>query len=349
MTVIAFGLAIMNASAQSLKPKNTAIDCGQVVYRSPVAAEFEVTNTTNKTLYINDVRTSCGCTTVSYPKTGIEAGGTFKVKAIYDAKQMGHFEKLIGLYTAEDEKPLMLTIKGVVVGEIVDFGGNYAFTLGDIKADKNNIEFDDVNRGDRPFQKIHLMNTSDKPVQPVVMHLPSYLKGAVSPSTIAPGHSGVVTITLDSRNLTDFGLKQTSVYLGMFPGDKVSANKEITISAVLLPSFEELTHTQKAMAPQIVLSDSILNLGEFNGKKKLKGEILVTNTGKTTLDIRSVQMFTVGIQMSLSKTKLAPGEVARMKIEADAKQLKVARSEPRILMITNDPRMPKVIITVKVK
>lgn len=346
---MALSMALMSASAQSMEPKNKTIDCGQVVYRTPVAAEFEVTNTSNKTIYINDVRTSCGCTTVSYPKIGVEAGATFKVRAVYDAKQMGHFEKLIGLYSDGEEKPLMLTIKGVVVGEIVDFGGSYNFTLGDVKADKNNIEFDDVNRGDRPFQKIHVMNTSNKPVQPVVMHLPNYLKGSVSPSTIAPGHAGVVTITLDSRNLTDFGLKQTSVFLGMYPGDKVSADKEISISAVVLPSFDEMTNSQKALAPQIQLSDSVLNLGEFNGKKKLKGEILITNMGKSTLDIRSVQMFTVGIQMSLNKTRLAPGEVAKMKIEADAKRLKLARSVPRILMITNDPKMSKVVITIYAK
>lgn len=347
MTIMAFALCMMSASAQTLKPKNEAIDCGQVMYRTPVEAEFEVINTSNKPLYINDVRTSCGCTTVSYPKTAVEAGASFKVKAIYDAKQMGHFEKLIGLYSDAQEKPLMLTVKGVVVPEIVDFAGNYAFTLGDVKADKNNIEFDDVNRGDRPFQKIHLMNNSGKPVQPVVMHLPGYLKGSVSPSTIAPGHSGVVTITLDSSNLLDLGLKQTSVFLGMFPGDKVSADKEISVSAVLLPNFEQLTNTQKAMAPQVMVSDSVLNLGAFNGKSKLKGEIFITNTGKSTLDIRTVQMFTVGIKMSLNKTHIAPGEVAKMKIEANAKQLKLARSEPRILMITNDPRNPKIVITIK--
>ena len=35
------------------------------------------------------------------------------------------------------------------------------------------------------------------------------------------------------------------------------------------------------------MSATDLNLGSFNGKKKLKGEILITNKGKSELDIRT--------------------------------------------------------------
>ena len=53
------------------------------------------------------------------------------------------------------------------------------------------------------------------------------------------------------------------------------------VSAVLLPGFENMTPTKKALAPKIEMSATDLNLGSFNGKKKLKGEILITNKGKS--------------------------------------------------------------------
>jgi hypothetical protein len=38
-----------------------------------------------------------------------------------------------------------------------------------------------------------------------------------------------------------------------------------------------------------------------------------------------------------------------MKITADAQLLKSVKAKPRVLMITNDPSKPKVIITINVK
>lgn len=62
-----------------------------------------------------------------------------------------------------------------------------------------------------------------------------------------------------------------------------------------------------------------------------------------------MQMFTTGLKVRLNKSKLDPGESAKLKITAYKKQLKSARSRPRVLMITNDPTKPKVVIHVKVK
>ncbi len=341
--------ASLSANAQRMEAVRAAIDCGQVMYRTPVTATFEVKNKGGKPLHITAVRKSCGCTEVDYPKKEIPAGQVFQVKATYDAAQMGHFNKQIGLYSAAGKEPLVLTLKGVVVEEVKDFSGTYPFTLGDVMVEKNNIEFDDVNRGDRPVQKIHLMNNSGKPVQPVLMHLPPYLQADVSPSTIMSGRSGVVSITLDSRSLRNFGLTQTNIYLGMFPGDKVSADKEISVSAVLLPGFNELSKAALNNAPQIKLSTTKVDLGNIYGRKSKKAEIDIANVGRSTLEISSLQMFTAGLKLSLNKTHIAPGEVAKLKITADEKQLKSVKAAPRVLMITNDPKQAKVVITINVK
>lgn len=347
--IIALASAVsMQMNAQETKTKNKVIDLGQVVYRMPVTAEFELINEENKSLRISQVRSSCGCTTVDFPQTNIAAGQTYKVGATYDAKQMGHFEKQVGLYFEDDQPPIMLTLKGVVVDEVHDFGGQYNYNMGDLSVDKIDIEFDDVNRGDRPFQEIHLKNNSDKPLTPVIMHLPPYLKADMSPSTIAPGRSGVARITLDSEQLNSFGLLQTNVYLGNNPGDKVSQEKEISVSTIILPNFEEMSATELANAPKLELSEEEIEL-VFGKKKRMSGVITLTNTGASTLEVNSLQMFTTGLKVSLSNTRLAPGEEAKMKITADKKELKTTRQKPRILMITNDPKNPKRIIKVKVK
>ena len=343
-------LLALPASAQKITTQHEVVDCGQVVFRKPVTAEFVLKNDGHKPLVINNVLKSCGCTEVDYPKTGIAAGESFVIKAVYDAKQMGTFTKQVCLYTNADEEPFILSMRGRVVGSVVDFAGSYDEMLGAIKSDAQEVEFDDVNRGDRPVQRIHIFNPTDEVMEPVVMHLPDYLHAFVSPSKVAPHHSAEISFVLDSKKLRDLGLNQTSVYLGERPGDKIAPEKEIVVSAVLLPGFDNMTPAKKALAPKMEMSTTDLNLGSFNGKKKLKGEILITNKGKSELDIRSMQMFTMGLQVNLKKSKIQPGETVKMKVTAVAADLKKSRvRHPRILMITNDPDHAKVVVKINVQ
>ena len=342
-------LASATAGAQHLQAVRDKVDCGNVIYEHPVTARFELQNKGGGQLQISMVKPSCGCTSIEYPKTPIAAGDKFSITATYDARQLGHFFKDLAVYYNDAKKPLYLSMTGVVVEEAIDYKGDFPFMIGNIQADVNNIEFDDVNRGECPLKRINIRNNGNTAISPVVMHLPNYLLATVSPSTIAPGRQGVVTITLDSRKLRDFGLTQTNVFLGAFPGDKVSHAKEIPVSAVLLPAFTELTETEIANAPQLRLSTENLDLGSFAGKKKRSGVITVENVGRSTLNISSLQMFTSGLSVKLNKTTLQPNETATMKITVEAKGLKTARSKPRVLMITNDPMKSKVVINGDIK
>lgn len=340
--------AALEVSAQRISAKHEVIDCGNVLYESPVTAKFELRNKGND-LIIDTVRTSCDCVVADYPKGTIAKGDNFMVEVTFDARQLGHFYKEAAIYSNASDKPFYLTMKGVVVDHVTDFTGVYDYALGDVRADKNNIEFDDVNLGEMPTQKIHFVNNGTTNVTPVVMHLPNYLTADVSPETVAPGHAGTVSITLNSSKLRSYGLTQSSVYLGMFPGDKVGEDKEISVSAVLLPEFRNMSETQRLNAPVMKLSAETLDLGEFGDKDEKDGTIIIENQGRSRLNISSMQMFTAGLKVRLNKSRLDPGESARLKITAYKKHLKNARSKPRVLMITNDPNKSKVVIHVKVK
>ncbi len=347
--IIALCMTPMALIAQKITVAQPTIDCGQVQYRRAVTVQFEARNQSGRSITITDVRSSCGCTVASFPKQPIANGKSFKISAEYDARQMGHFEKQLAVYVEQGSKPIYLTLRGVVVEEVVDYKGDFPLELGDLRADNNNIEFDDVNRGERPIQRINILNTTSKAISPQVMHLPDYLQAQVSPSTIAPGRSGVVTLTLLSDRLRDFGLSQTTVYLGKNPGDHVSADKAIDVSAVLLPSFKEITEETRQYTPKLELSASRLDLGSFEGKKKKRGEIIITNHGRTDLEIRSIQMFTAGLEISLSTRTIAPSASAKLRITAVASAMRKIRTQPRVLMITNDPDKAKVVIAVDIK
>ena len=58
-------------------------------------------------------------------------------------------------------------------------------------------------------------------------------------------------------------------------------------------------------------------------------------------------MFTPGLKVTLGKSRLQPGETTKLKVTAYAEQLQKVRTKPRVLMITNAPQHPKVVITIK--
>lgn len=340
--------AALSAHAQRINANQEVVNVGQVLFKQPVKAEFKLKNKGFRTLHIQDVKTSCGCITASFPET-VAVGKDFTVSAVYDAQTLGHFYKQVAIYSNASKEPLVLTMQGVVVSEIKDFVGTYDFTLGDLKVDVNDIEFDDVNRGDRPSKKIHIFNNSNQVAQPVFMHLPSYLTAEMSPSRIAPHHSGTAVLYLDSRKLRDFGLTQTNIYLGFAPGDKVSEQKQLQVSTILLPAFQRMTEQELVFAPKLKLSTDSLDLGSFYGRKRLKGEIELINTGRSPLEVRNLQMFSTGLEISLNKTKIEPGGQAKLRVTAIAGQVKEPKRVQRILMITNDPDKGKVVIKINVR
>lgn len=343
-------LAALSAElrAQDMVAANDVVDCGQVEYNVPVTAEFELTNNGNRSMRISEVQTSCGCMVADFPQKDIQAGEKFMVRMTFDSKQMGHFDKYADVCVEGSDEPLMLRMKGVVVREVKDYSGDYPYKIGTLLADRNTLEFNDVNNGETPQLKIHIRNTGGETAEPVVMHLPDYLEADVSPSKIKSGRAGVVTITLDSRKLDDLGLTETKVFLGNKPGDKVDSDKEISVSAVLLPQFQDMTEAELALAPAIEVSEKELNLGAADGKKKLKGTVMIKNAGKSELRISNLQMFSSALSVSLNKSVLDPGEEAKLKVTANVERMKKSKSEPKVLMITNDPNNPKVEINVVV-
>lgn len=337
----------LSASAQSFITDNPSVDIGQVVYYQPSTAVFKLRNAQNKPVSITSVETGCECTVASYPKTPIPPGSTFNLSVVFDGKQLGRFQRSILVMDDASDERTELTLRGHVVTELENFSGEYPVTLGNLLADENYVEFDDVNKGDRYVSEIHIMNPSGQYVEPVVMHVPSYLRAEAIPHRLAPKEGGIIRFTLDSRNVRSYGLNQTNVYLAANKGETVAEDKAITVSTVLLPEVLVLDDANLDNAPRISLSTTTVDMTDFKGKKKLKSTVLISNTGKSILDISALQMFTVGLEVTLPKRQLKPGETVKMKITGIAEQLKKVRNRPRILMITNDADHQKVVIEIK--
>lgn len=347
--ILLFLTCSLAAWAQKVSIVSDIVDAGRTGYRVPVTATFELKNNGSRHITIKDVELGCGCTQADYPRQSIAAGETFTVSLTYDARMLGHFVKQAAVYVSHSKEPLWLTMRGLVLRDWVDYAKVYPFHFGQLLTDTDDIEFDDVNKGDRPQLSIRLYNNSDTPMQPRLLHLPSYLRAEVQPSLLPAWSAGDIRLTLDTEQLHDFGLTQTSVYMAQQLGERVSPETEIPVSVVLLPDMSSYVGNRHDLAPRLYLSADSVVLGMVDGKLQKKAVITVGNMGKSVLDISSLQLFTRGMTVTLDKRQLIPQETAKMKLTIDRDVLLTAKARPRVLMITNDPKRPKVAIKIKVE
>lgn len=341
-------LFISEAHAQRLTVENAIVECGRTGFEQPITATFELKNKGRKRLVIESVKPDCGCTAVEYPKE-VGAGDKFKITMTYDARQLGHFHKMAAVKSNGSKTPVYLTMKGIVIPEMVDYRGNYPLAMGELLLDKNELEFDDVNKGDAPMQEIHIFNNGSQTMQPNVMHLPPYLSATVVPEKLAPNRGATITVTLHSDKLRDYGLTQTSVYLAKHLGDKVKQENAIGVSTILLPDLKDFQSINKDQAPQLQMSATDVDFTDFGGKAKKTATVSLQNVGMTVLKISSLQLFTEGLKVTLGKSELEPGQSTNLKITGIAEDLAKVRTRPRILMITNDPDHAKIVVNIRLK
>lgn len=348
ISLLALSLAAVLAAAQPVaRFSETRHEFGSLTWQMSGMATFKVTNTGDAPLLISNVRTDCGCTAVSWPHEAIQPGGTGSVCVTYDAELLGSFQKSVAVYTNAAPAPTYLVLSGEVVIQKQEYTGDFPYQIGDIYLSTDNLEFDDVNRGDMPEKVLLVYNNGKKPYRPELMHLPKYLEASYEPAVIRAGRVGRVVVRLNSELLRTMGLTQTDIYLSRFPGDRVKKENEINVSATLLPEAN-WTPAQLAAAPVAHLDSTVVNMGSLGKKKKLKAELLLTNKGKSDLEIRALQVYNPGLGVSIGKRKLKPGEKGKLKITLNANS-NYFKGRRRILLITNDPENSKIVIDLIVK
>lgn len=323
-------------------------DMGQIEWYESSSMSVSLINQGEGIATIDRVVTSSSRLTAEPGENSIGAGNSIPLVVSMDGSLLGRFEKAVYIYVNGEDTPLRLLVRGNVVSELTyEYQGEYAYHIGEIDLSTDNIEFDDVSLGDRPRQILHVRNNSDESYTPSLMHLPEYLMAEAIPTQLQPGREGQIVVTLNTDAVEGYGLKQTSAYLSRFAGDKVGKDNEIAISAVVLPPFDTTSVVQTTLAPHATLNSTELILPNFKGRSKVKGTLAITNTGRSSLEIASLQVFHPAINVDIGKMKIAPGETQKIKITLLSDYMQLSKSRLRVLMTTNDPDNPKILLDIR--
>ena len=363
--IIAMGLGGI-VHAQKISFTNNTIAKGTTLWKTPVTATFTFTNKERTPLVIKDVDAGCGCLSVDWTKTPVEKGGKGEVKVTYDAKQLGTYDRFIDVYTNGSAKPIKVRMSGRISNvEEINVDEMFPYVIDNVRVSTNNIEFPDVYGGDSATVKIEVYNAGREVYTPQLMHVPSYITMDIKPKLLAAGRRGVIELTVHGDLVPELGLNQTSVYVPRFPGDKVGTNNDIEISTVKLSDVQLDNNSKVAPKMKLSTTELVLNshgrfanavgklgikpdfLGKVGIKTKMQGVVTITNRGNAPLTLTNIQAFNRAITVSIPNTTIAPGQKAQMKVAVDSRFLGMSKAQPRILLITNDPKMPKAVINVK--
>jgi len=113
--VTAGAMAQTTKTDDFVKFNTTKYDFGKVKQNVPAVYSFELTNTSDKPLVIENAHATCGCTVPEYQKDPILPGKSAKIKVQYNAANGGQFDKTVYVKFAGVDAEKSLGITGEVL------------------------------------------------------------------------------------------------------------------------------------------------------------------------------------------------------------------------------------------
>ena len=306
--------------------------------------DFQVTNSGNQPLVIQNISASCGCTTPEWTREPIPAGGKGKVTAIYDPQgRPGPFNKTLSVYTNSKPEVVVLTIKGEVIPHEKTVEELFTFPVGTVRFESNHLAFTNVKKTEKKIRVMQIINTSKEPVKIEFDQLPQHLALKANPETLKPGAKGIIEGTYDATKNSGWGNVSDMVKVKL--NGVVQENVYYYVSANLVEDFSALTKEQLENAPVFKVESTNVDLGKMKGNTTKDVEFKFTNTGKTDLILRNVKS-TCGctaVQQGTLGQGIKPGQTSSIKATFSSGAYS-GRVTKAIYVYTNDPKNSEVVL-----
>ncbi len=108
-------LVLMSKESKVEWLTETTHDFGSLRHEKPQTFNFRYRNVSKDSLWVDNVRASCGCTSPDWEDAAVAPGEQGLIKVEYDARDEGYFYKKIKVYFSGQRKPEILYIEGDVI------------------------------------------------------------------------------------------------------------------------------------------------------------------------------------------------------------------------------------------
>jgi hypothetical protein len=308
----------------------------------PVASFFEAVNTSNGTIEVRNISTTCGCTTAVYDKKVIPAGEKFRFKVIFNPlSRPGRIDKQIFVQTSDATEEIRLSIIGYVNARERTVEELYPFDMGGGLRLKSNFHaFGYLEHGKTITEHIGYINTSSEAITlRVENNSPSGLLTISLPERIEAGATGDINICYAiTEDDPHYGTTKDVMRI-VINGKK--SNYPLSTQVIMVDNFD---YMDDISAPRLVISKNIIKFGDVNSHDEvLEQRVILTNEGSSQLIVRTIESNTQAVECIAKRgMTIKAGESIEVVV-----RLRVAYIEDvdnplvaRIGIISNDPIRP---------
>lgn len=303
-----------------------------------VSHTFIFTNTSNEVVTIDNVSTSCGCTTASYPTEPIPPKQLCEFTVNFNpARTEGRVYRDIVVFVKGRHDCMGLVLMATVNPAPMGIRQMYPHVLaGNVRTNVNHTAFGYIGQGHSESKSIALVNDDDKPVT---------LKATIS------GNSGILSVDcppgLDTQKSDNIILTYTLPADGKYGTmidtvwiwrNGVKGDVPLVVNAI---GTDDFTKQPAGRQPKLTTDPSYKDFGEQRAGKVIKQKFIIGNDGNADLIIRAVEL-SEGITADLKpKTVIKPGNSVEMTAATVVKGKPGYSYAGSVNLITNDPVRPR--------
>ena len=305
---------------------------------------FNLTNTGDQALVIQNIVPSCGCTTPEWTRSPIPPNGKGTITAIYDpAGSGGAFSKTLTVYSNAKPVTQILTLEGEVIPKEKGVEDLYLWPVGTVRFANRGIIFPSVVKTQKRIRVLQVINPSGSPALIEFTGVPSHLQMKMVPETLKPGQKGLLECTYFGTKDNRWGNVTDTVKVKI---NGVIQEPGLYVSANLVEDFSVLSREEIANAPLLVALSNRYEIGSMLQDSEKPAEFSLRNDGKRDLIIREVRPSCDCARVTRgSGLTIKPGETGKIVISFNPGKLtgSITRS---VYIYSNDPKNSQVILLI---
>ena len=345
ISILSFFIAFHLSAQPKISFDKTQHDFGKVKEADgTVSYNFTFKNTGTSPLIIQDVKTTCGCTTPEWTRQPISPGNTGSIKVTYDVKgRPGVIDRSITVHNNSVSSPVTLNIVGEVISVEKRQTETFRFPVGTIRLDNMHVAFNRIYTYDKPSHMVTAYNPNQDAVKITFTNLPAHIKTEVNPAIIRKGEKAVIKITYDAAKKKGWGYETD--HISLILNDNMTKEYKLTVTATIEEDFSRWTNTQLQNAPVASIDQQIINAGKIKRGEKKTYHLKLTNNGKSKLLIRKVESASPMLTADITN-EINAGESANLTVTYDSSNQNGEQSKA-VTITTNDPKNTQIILRVK--
>ena len=312
-------------------------DFGQINEADGVVQHtFRFTNISNNPIQIDNVATSCGCTTVLYSTQPVAGGEYGELTVAFDpSRTEGRVLREVEIFTKDRRNYASLMITADVNPIPMGLEQIYPHLLaGTVKTNAKNCNFGYITQGESVTRVVRVANVGDKTAKLSVLTTGNrYGMSVECPESIAPQEVVSIHITYNiGKGKNHFGMARDTVWV---VADGVKSQEPIVVKALRVEKFKESDNK-----PVLRIEPAYVEFGEKAPGKIYKKTIVIGNTGNADLIFRNVEAME-GTAISIETGQvIKPGKELKVTVAITNSNVPHMSTLGSINLTTNDPTRP---------